>query len=133
MRWSPVRSGDFLKPGVEVGNQIKNNVVKGQGTAARMLGQLAADSSSVARMAVDVTDFARSRKDGMATFQIVQEHRWDVALPSLTGGDTQSAHLRIGSRERQGGQPPRLVAYVSGQVPVIKGQPQSSHIERVRR
>ena len=114
------QAGEFLKSGVPVGNQIKNNVVKGHGTAARMLGQLAADSSSMVRMAVDVTDFARTRKDGMATFLIVQEHRWDVALPSLASGDTQSAHLRIGSRERQGGQPPRLVAFVSGQVPVIE-------------
>jgi hypothetical protein len=63
---------------------------------------------------VDVTDFARSRKDGMATFLIVQDHRWDIAQPSLASGDTQSAHLKIGSRERQGGQPPRLVAYVTG-------------------
>jgi hypothetical protein len=127
------QAGEFLKAGVPVGNQVKNNVVNGHGTAARMLGQLAVDSSSVVRTAVDVTDFALTRKDGMATFLIVQEHRWDVALPSLASGDTQSAHLRIGSRERQGGQPPRLVAFVSGQLPVIKGQTPSSHIQEARR
>ncbi len=127
------QAGEFLKSGVKVGNQINNNAVKGHGAAARILGQLAAESSSMARMAVDVTEFARSRKDGMATFLVVQEHRWDVVLPSLAGGDTQSAHLRIGSRERQGGQPPRLVAFVSGQAPVIKGQSQSSHIQKAGR
>ena len=109
------QAGEFLKSRVPVGNQIRNNVVDGHGSAALMLGQLAADSSSIVRMAVDVTDFARSRKDGMATFLIVQEHRWDVALPSMARGDTEPAHLRIGSRERKGGQPPRLVAFVSGE------------------
>lgn len=88
---------------------------------------------AMVRMAVDVTDFARTRKDGMATFLNVQEHRWDVALPSLASGDTQPAHLRIGSRERRGGEPPRFVACFSGQVPVIDGQPQSSHVQRTRR
>jgi hypothetical protein len=125
------QASEFLKSVVPVGNQIKHNVVNGHGSTAHMLGQLTSDSSSMARMAVDVTDFVRSRKDGMATFLIIQEHRWDVALPSLTKGDTQSAHLRIGSRERKGGQPPRLVGFVSGQGPAIEGQQQSSRIDSV--
>jgi hypothetical protein len=127
------QAGDFLKSGVPVGNEINNNVVNGHGRAAHMLGQLAADSSATVRMALDVTDFACTRKDGMATFLIVQEHRWDIALPSLARGDTQSAHLRIGSRERQGRQSPRLIAFVSGQGPAIEDQSQSSQIQKNRR
>ena len=127
------QAGDFLKSGVPVGNQIKHNVVNEHGTAARLLGQLTADTSSMSRLAMDVTDFVSARKDGMATFMIVQEHRWDIALPSLAKGDTQSAHLRIGSRERKGGQPPSLVAFVSGQVPGIEGHPQSSNIQKAQR
>jgi hypothetical protein len=127
------QAGDFLKSGAPIGNEINNNVVNGHGRAAHILGQLAADSSAAVRMALDVTDFACTRKDGMATFLIVQEHRWDIAQPSLAHGDTQSAHLRIGSRERQGAQSPRLIAFVSGQGPAIKGQSQSSQIRENRR
>jgi hypothetical protein len=110
-------ASDFLKPNVPVGNQIKHNVVNGHGTSVRMLGQLAANSSSMIPIAVDATDFVRTRHDGMATFLIVQEHRWDNDLTTLASGDTQAAHLLIGSRERRGGKPPRLVAFASDHVP----------------
>lgn len=123
----------FLKPKVPQGNRIEYNVVHRHGKSAQMLGQIATDSTSMNRLAVDVTDFAHSRKDGFATFLIVQEHRWDISLPALEKGDTQPAHLRIGSRERQGGQPPRLVAFVSGRSPAIEGHPQSSHTKNPRR
>lgn len=123
----------FLKSKVPQGNQIENNVVHGHGTSAQMLAQIATDSTSMNRLAVDVTDFTHNRKDGVATFLIVQEHRWDISLPTLEKGDTQPAHLKIGSRERQGGKPPRLVAFVSGQSPAIEGHPQSSNLKKPRR
>lgn len=116
----------FLKSGVPDGNRIEHNVVTGHGGAARILGQLAADSAEMQRMGIDVTDFALSRADGLASFLVVQEHRWDVAVPSLDSGDTQPAGLRIRSRRNPGGTPPRLVAFVSGQPPVIDVHPQSS-------
>jgi hypothetical protein len=118
----------FLKSGVPAGNRIEHNVVTGHGAAARILGQLAADSAEMTRMAVDVTDFALSRTDGMASFLIVQEHRWDVALPSLESGDTQPAGLRIRSRETQDGTPPRLVALINGSPPGIDSHPQSRSV-----
>jgi hypothetical protein len=103
----------FLKSGVPAGSRIEHNVVTGHGGAARMLGQLAADSAEMTRMGIDVTDFARSRSDGVASFLIVQEHRWDVAQPSLENGDIQAAGLRIRSREASSGTPPRLATLVS--------------------
>ena len=115
----------FLKSGVPQGNRIEHNVVTGHGGVARILGQLGADSDVMTRMGIDVTDFALTRSDGMATFLIVQEHRWDVAQPSLASGDTQAAGLRIRSRESGSGTPPRLVTVHSSSPPVIESHPQS--------
>lgn len=116
----------FLKSGVPAGNRIEHNVVTGHGVTARILGQLATDSAEMHRMGIDVTWFAKSRTDGMATFLIVQEHRWDVAQPSLESGDTQPAGLRIRSRENKGGVPPRLVTIMPPAIPVIESHPNAA-------
>ena len=116
----------FLKSGVPAGNRIEHNVVTGHGAAARILGQLAADSAEMGRMGIDVTGFAQSRTDGMATFLVVQEHRWDVAQPSLESGDTQAAGLLIRSRENNSGTPPRLATIIPPAVPVIESHPEAA-------
>lgn len=90
----------LLKQNVPAGNTIAANVVKGQGRAALMLGQLVVNSTLPVLCMQDVTDFIKSRPaGGSASFLIVQDHRWDVAQPGLTPGDTQPAGLRLGSRE----------------------------------
>jgi hypothetical protein len=124
------QAAGFLKSDVPQGNRIENNVVAGHGSAARILGQLASNSDEMTRMGIDVTDFALTRSDGMATFLIVQEHRWDVAQPSLEIGDTQAAGLRIRARESGSGTPPRLVAFVSPP-PVRDDHPQSATLPEV--
>jgi hypothetical protein len=116
----------FLRSGLPAGNRIEHNVVTGHGAAARILGQLAADSAEMNRMGIDVTGFAQSRTDGMATFLVVQEHRWDVAQPSLESGDTQAAGLRIHSRETISGSPPQLVTIIPPAVPVIESHPKAA-------
>lgn len=104
-----------LEQNVAAGNVIANNVVAGQGTTARIVGQLMADSTTAVTKWLDVTDFAISQTDGFASFLVVQDHRFDVKLPEKTTGDTQPAGLRIVSREGTAG--PRLVIHSSGAVP----------------
>ncbi|MEY3175610.1 MAG: hypothetical protein RLZZ436_3524, partial [Planctomycetota bacterium] len=127
--WSGLASA--LQQNTPAGNQIGNNVVTGQGTTTRILGQITAGASAAERQ-FDVTEFVRSQTDGFASFLIVQEHRWDVALPSLTAGDTQADGLRISSRETTSGpqlkvfsrqtNAPRIVTQPANQT-VTEGQP----------
>ncbi|MFZ9629579.1 MAG: DUF7594 domain-containing protein [Ilumatobacteraceae bacterium] len=96
-----------LEQNVAAGNLIANNVVAAQGSRTLVLGQLMAASTSYQQRFTDVTDFVRSQTDGAASFLIVQDHRWNVRLSDLVAGDTQSAGLRITSREAATG--PSLV------------------------
>jgi hypothetical protein len=118
----------FLKQNVPAGNLIENNIVAGQGERALILGQLVVDSPVSSRCSLDVTKFVRSRGDGFASFLIVQDHRWDVAQPGLTQGDTQSAGLIITSREGTG-TAARLVAITSDLPPVIETQPRPATVD----
>ncbi|MFZ9937281.1 MAG: DUF7594 domain-containing protein [Luteolibacter sp.] len=118
-------SGSFLKQNVPAGDRIGNNVVAGQGGTTRILGQVVADSPIASPRFLDVTDFAKSRSDGFASFLIVQDHRWDVAQPDLTPGDTQPAGLIVTSKEGNGSGA-RLVALSPDLAPVITTQPQSA-------
>jgi hypothetical protein len=113
----------LLKQNVEAGNLIAHNVVAGQGTTAQILGQWVASSTNPQKRWLDVTQFARSRADGIATFIVVQDHRWDVAQPSLTLGDTQASGLLISSRESAS--PPRLLTLSNDQAAFVQSQPQS--------
>lgn len=122
LTWSGASA--WLKQNLAAGNQIARNPVVGQGTTSRILGQCVASSTTAVKRWLDVTDFAKSRTDGFASFLIVQDHRWDVAQPSLTTGDTQPAGLLISSRES--GSPPRLIAVTSELPPAITSQPQST-------
>lgn len=115
--WTGMAS--VLKANVSGGNEIKNNIVASQGTGARMLGQIVADSTVPTTRSLDVTEFVKSRVDGFASFLVVQDHRWDVAQPELTVGDTQAAGLLVSSRE-SGAAGPRLVALVPNPAPVAR-------------
>lgn len=105
-----------LDQNVGAGNVIANNVVKGQGSVTQILGQIFATSTTPQRQLVDVTDFVRAQTDGVASFLIVQDHRWDVRLPDLVTGDTQPAGLRVTSRE--GGSAPALIALTTTAPPL---------------
>ena len=120
-------SASFLKQNVPAGDRIENNVVTGQGGTTRILGQVVADSPIASPRLLDVTDFAKSRSDGFASFLIVQDHRWDVAQPDLTPGDTQPAGLIVTSKEGDGSGA-RLVALSPDLAPVITTQPQSANV-----
>ncbi|MFM8475620.1 MAG: DNRLRE domain-containing protein, partial [Planctomycetaceae bacterium] len=98
--WSGLSSA--LRQDAPAGNQISSNTITAQGTTTRILAQITANASAAERQ-FDVTEFVRSQSDGFASFLIVQDHRWDVALPSLSAGDTQPDGLRISSRETASG------------------------------
>lgn len=98
----------LLKQNVAAGNRIEHNVVAGQGSATTILGQLVVTGSTARPYQLDVSDFVHRQSDGWASFLVVQDHRWDVALPSLSSGDTQSDGLRISSREAGGTLAPEL-------------------------
>ena len=101
-----------LDQNVGAGSLIANNVVRGQGTTTRILGQLVAVSTTATEKLIDVTDFVAAQTDGYASFLIAQDHRWNVRLPEKTAGDTQSAGLRIAARTT--GTPPRLRIFPGG-------------------
>lgn len=88
-----------LKQNVTAGNQIRHNVVVGGGDSAHIQGQLIVGSTTPAERQIDVTDFLRRQPDSAASFLVVQDARWDVALPSLASGDTQPDALQILSVE----------------------------------
>ncbi|MEB3275946.1 MAG: hypothetical protein VKM92_03160 [Cyanobacteriota bacterium] len=99
---------DALRQGVAAGSRIEHNVVANQGSSTTLLGQIVVDSGLPVERQIDVSDFVRRQSDGWASFLIVQEHRWDVALPSLSSGDIQASGLRIVSREGAGPDRPQL-------------------------
>ena len=57
-----------------------------------------------------MTDFVKSQTDGVASFMLVQDFRWDVKLPEKTPGDLQNAGLRVASRESTTGPKLRVLA-----------------------
>lgn len=122
--WSGLSSA--LRQDAPAGNQISSNTVTAQGTTTRILGQITAGTTAAERQ-FDVTEFVRSQSDGFASFLIVQDHRWDVALPSLSIGDTQPDGLRISSRETTSG--PQLKVFSrQTDAPRIVTQPASQTV-----
>ncbi len=109
----------ILKQNVTAGNQIANNVVANQGISARILGQIVANATSPSERQIDVSAFIRSQTDGWASFLIVQDHRWDVALPSLATGDTQADGLVIVSREAGSAATPGPQLRILGSQPAV--------------
>ncbi len=88
-----------LKQNSAAGNQIRHNVVTGGGDTVHIQGQLVVSSTTPEERQIDVTEFLRSQSDFAASFLVVQDARWDVALPSLASGDTQADGLQILSAE----------------------------------
>ncbi len=125
--WANLSS--LLKQNINAGNQIAHNVVANQGTNAFILGQLVAESTTLTERQIDVTEFVRGQTDGWVSFMIVQDHRWDIALPSLTTGDTQSDGLKIASREADTALVPgpqlKILGSQNALAPVITAQPTS--------
>ena len=99
--WATLTSA--LKQGVGPGNQIVHNVVANPGVTTKILGQLVVSSEIPGEEIVDVTDFVRAQADRMASFLLVQDHRWDTRLPDRTPGDTQAAGIVVAPREGAGG------------------------------
>ena len=120
-------TSSLLKQGIPSGNTIENNVVAGAGSTTLMLGELEVDSTSYSERSLEVTDYVKSCSGGVASFLIVQEHRWDVAQPSLTPGDTQDAGLVVAARESASGGA-RLVAITGVDPVVIETQPQAQSV-----
>lgn len=123
--WSSLTSA--LRQGIVAGNQINHNVVANQGTTTRMLGQIVVSSATAAERQFDVTEFVRSQSDGFVSFLVLQDHRWDVALPSLTTGDTQADGIKIASREA-GSSGPLLRVLTQTETPVFVTQPASQTV-----
>lgn len=118
----------MLKQNVASGNEIQNNIVAAQGTTTQMLGQLVVDSPVFSEHSLDVTDFIKSSGGDFASFLIVQEHRWDIAQPALTVGDTQAEGLLITSKESASGGA-RLLALTADTPPSIGTSPQSLTVD----
>jgi hypothetical protein len=88
-----------LRKGTPAGTLIADRVISGQGEDAFILGQLAVSSTSHATRFIDVTEFLHKQTNRKASFLLTQDPRWDVALPALTDGDTQTDGLVVKSRE----------------------------------
>jgi len=124
--WSQL--ADVLGQSVPAGTTIAANVVRGQGTTATILGRLVTTSTSFAWRQLDVTAYVRARAaSGFASFLVVQDHRWDVAIPERTTGDLQADGIRISSREAGSSSAPRLLA-VSGTV-TLAGAPRRTALD----
>ncbi len=125
-------SSSILKQNIPAGNQIAQNIVASQGSGVLMLGQLVAESTTMTERQVDVTEFVQNQTDGWASFLIVQDHRWDVAIPSGTLGDTQADGLRIASREATTAATPgpqlRVLGAQAAMLPQITSQPVSTTV-----
>jgi VCBS repeat-containing protein len=95
-----------LRDSTAAGNTILHNVVEGQGTSAFIVGQLVTTSTTPTEKSIDVTRHVRGISNGVATFLVSQDPRWDVTLPTLEAGDTQADGVTITTTE--GGNGPRL-------------------------
>jgi hypothetical protein len=91
--------GQILKQQVPAGSTIQNNTANHAGPGIRMLGQLVVNTTVLTKHSLDVTEFVRDAAGGDASFLILQDHRWDVAQPSLSPGDLQPAGILLASRE----------------------------------
>jgi Concanavalin A-like lectin/glucanases superfamily len=99
--WSSV--SNILKQNIPAGTQIASNVVNNQGSTTTMLGQIVAavntgtyNAGGYGTVSFDVSKFVNNnRYSDSLSFLISQDHRWDIALPSLSAGDLQPFGINI--------------------------------------
>jgi hypothetical protein len=91
-----------LRQNVPAGNEIRHGIVSDAGYSAHVLGQISL-TSAVTRE-IDVTDYLRSQPNGLASFLVTQDPRWNIdiqveELPEdwdeLVRGDTQPHGIRV--------------------------------------
>jgi len=109
-----------LRQNVPAGTRITNSVIQGVGTNANIVGQLVVTTKNISEKLIDLTDFLRGRMNQDFSILIVQDPRWDVALPALTLGDTQPDGVQITATN--GGTGPRLrLVMAATNAPAITG------------
>ena len=115
--WS---SAPNLRQNIPAGAKITNSVIQGVGTNASIVGQIVVTTTTVSEKIIDLTDFLRGQTNQDFSILIVQDPRWDVALPSLASGDTQPDGVKILTTESGSGPRLRLVMAATN-APAITG------------
>ena len=109
--WS---SAPNLKQNTPAGSNIINSVIQGVGTNASIVGQIVVTTTNVSEKLIDLTGFLRSQTNLDFSILVVQDPRWDVALPAMTMGDIQPDGVNITTTEGGAGPSLRLVLSNSG-------------------
>ena len=117
MTWS---SAPNLRQNIPAGAKITNSVIQGVGTNASIVGQIVVTTTTVSEKIIDLTDFLRGQTNQDFSILIVQDPRWDVALPALTTGDVQPDGVQIATTESGSGPRLRLVMAATN-APAITG------------
>ena len=115
--WS---SAPNLRQNSPAGAKITNSVIQGVGTNASIVGQIVVTTTTVSEKIIDLTDFLRGQTNQDFSILIVQDPRWDVALPALTTGDVQPDGVQIATTESGSGPRLRLVMAATN-APAITG------------
>ena len=115
--WS---SAPNLRQNIPAGAKITNSVIQGVGTNASIVGQIVVTTTTVSEKIIDLTDFLRGQTNQDFSILIVQDPRWDVALPALTTGDVQPDGVQIATTESGSGPRLRLVMAATN-APAITG------------
>jgi hypothetical protein len=109
-----------LRQSVPAGTKITNSVIQGVGTNANIVGQLVVTTTNLSEKLIDLTDFLRGQTNQEFSILVVQDPRWDVALPALTPGDPQPDGAQITATN--GGTGPRLrLVMAATNAPAITG------------
>jgi len=109
-----------LRQNVPAGTRITNSVIQGVGTNANIVGQFVVTATNISEKLIDLTDFLRGQTNQDFSILVVQDPRWDVALPALTLGDTQPDGLQITATNSGTGPRLRLVMAATN-APAITG------------
>jgi hypothetical protein len=115
--WS---SAPNLRQNIPAGTRITNSVIQGVGTNANIVGQLVVTTTNISEKLIDLTDFLRGQTNQDFSILVVQDPRWDVALPAMTLGDTQPDGVQITATNSGTGPRLRLVMAATN-APAITG------------
>lgn len=95
-------STNILKQNIPAGTQIANNIVNNQGSTTTILGQVVVPAmsgtydGSYYTLSIDVSNFVKNNMaNDSLSFLVTQDHRWDIALPSLSAGDLQPNGMNV--------------------------------------